>query len=116
MRRLALLVCLIVVPSLAWSADGVRPQRMTVVKPPVVTALRGPLSAAPAKPALFSPVPQSTVVLGADAATVCRLSCAQARYFCEADPQAGDCGGTWGQCAAACSAPNLAPPTGRVTN
>lgn len=105
MRRLVLALILVLAPGLGWSAGG----RMTVVAPPALRGsqpVKAPVlaSAAPAK----APAPALPPLT--DPAADCRLSCAQARYFCEASSNSDSCGTNWGQCTAACAAPNLAPP------
>jgi hypothetical protein len=123
MRRLALVLLLVFAPTFGWSAGGL-PGRITVVKPAAPAPLRGtqapdtgaykPIT--PLKPSLpvgrtallQTPTPWS---LAGDPAPACRTQCAQDRYFCEAGGQSDGCGAVWSQCAAACSAPNLAPPS-----
>jgi hypothetical protein len=40
----------------------------------------------------------------------CRMTCAQANYFCAASDPGGDmCGQTWGQCVNNCNSPGLDP-------
>ncbi len=47
---------------------------------------------------------------GVDAAQ-CRRSCAQTRYFCDANGGADDCASTWSECSAACASPKLTSTT-----
>ncbi len=108
MRRLFVPILAAVIPAMIVLAApaGAR----TVV--PASPKLRGAQSAAPAKSAPAkatggaAPITLWTAA-GTDAAA-CRRSCAQTRYFCEANASADDCASTWGQCSAACSSPNLA--------
>jgi hypothetical protein len=108
MRRLltvVLILCAIAAPTLA--ANGAKPRRITVVQAPV---LRGPQSPARAPAAaLSSSAPPPSWLFPYGDAYSCRQACAETRYFCEAGQSPDECGATWGQCAAACSAPNLAP-------
>ena len=107
MRRLltaVLILCAIGAPTMA--ANGVKPRRITVVQVPV---LRGPQSPARAAPAAISSAPPPSWLFPYGDAYACRQGCAETRYFCEAGQNPDECGSTWGQCAAACSAPNLAP-------
>ena len=111
MRRLLVL-------SLALVVLGASAGAKTVVAP-AAPKLRGAQSAvpllAPAKPnALPVKVGAGPLVLwtapGVDAAQ-CRRSCAQTRYFCDANDGADDCASTWSQCSAACASPNITSTT-----
>jgi hypothetical protein len=104
MRRLAALV-LIVFAVAAHAADA--PRRITVVAQPARRAAPEPARPAPAVPASgFASAPVLWTQSGVDGAA-CRTTCAQTRYFCEADPNADDCGAAWSQCVASCGAPAL---------
>jgi hypothetical protein len=110
MRRLisaALIACVFAAPSLAATGKA-RP-----TPPPKTVALRGAQSPVPAASSVTGTSTAPTVswfAAGADAAS-CRQGCAQTRYFCESGQNPDDCASTWGQCAAACSAPNLSTPS-----
>jgi len=110
MRRAALPIILSL--ALATSAGAQQKGRLTVVAPPAAKAgLRGPVTAQPAAaaaPPMTLPLPAygaSTTAAAQDRGQ-CRLACAQRYYFCLAGDMADDCPSTWGQCRAACDAPN----------
>ena len=102
MRRLiaaVLILTAIAAPSLA--ADGVKARRITVVQQPVLRGRQSPVR--PAAVAVLAPNPTGRSAAGD--AYACRQGCAETRYFCEAGQNPDECGSTWGQCVAACSAP-----------
>jgi hypothetical protein len=103
MRRL-LAVVLIIIAAGAHAASP--PKHITVVAQPALRQAATAPAAAPVAP-MASTAPPAAWIQPGVSASACRQTCAQTRYFCEADPNADDCGAAWGQCVAACSAPNL---------
>lgn len=102
MRRAVLILSL----SLALAAPaGAQP----------VEALRGGQAPGAAQPrAAESPAPPAPAPVlptspPAYDAGQCRLSCAQAYYFCLASDTPDECPGAWSQCRAACDAPSAVP-------
>ena len=99
MRRLLLI--LLAVPTVALAADAGGNPPAT----PPATAAQG--AASPANPSQPPAPPMSPAV--APDSTDCRMSCAQANYFCRAANDESDCSPAWSRCVAACVSPNLDP-------
>jgi hypothetical protein len=97
----------------AASANGDAPA-------PKHAALRGPVSAAPAKtPAKPKPVVAPALAanpgqspLPSDDGGQCRLDCAQAYYFCLSSDDSSSCGATWARCRTDCGSTLPAPDGG----
>ncbi|WP_304168312.1 hypothetical protein [Phenylobacterium aquaticum] len=131
MRRALLLSVLAL--ALASPAGAQQGGRITVITPSPLqaggVALRGALSSAPASatsapgrtplndPSQDLPDPAAALALSparppagglsTEEVGQCRLSCAQTYYFCLAQDAAQDCSPQWGQCRAACDAPEV---------
>ena len=124
MRRV--LAFLVLILALAGPASAQR-RPITVIAPSAAApVLRGPLSAD--TPVAAGPAADPTGTAAAAAAALaqsqiplrllsdtpvggeagqCRLTCAQAYYFCLSSDVGDDCAPTWGQCRAACDAPGV---------
>ena len=94
LARLTLL--LIALPALALAADA-GGGRGSPAQPTVQRAATAPTISPTAPPSVANDPSQ------------CRMGCAQTYYFCRAGDHPDDCAGTWGQCVATCTSPNLAP-------
>jgi len=103
-----LILLLVAVPAIALAAaDPLQPADGPVFVPQ-------PAKPAPAADTAPKPAPQPAALSRiapppADPAA-CRMTCAQANYFCAASNPGGDaCGETWGRCVNNCNSPGLDP-------
>jgi hypothetical protein len=123
MRRPLILLVLLALAAPAAAQEKTR-GHIRVIPPSPLSRLRAPTSpealaaqtaaAAGATP-LASPVPLAAMTpplpfapQASDPAQ-CRIGCAQSYYFCLAGDDAESCAPAWGQCRAACTAPQLGP-------
>jgi len=102
MRRAVLILSLslaLAAPAGAQPVEALRDDRAAQPRP-AQSQVPPPPALAPVLPTPSPPV--------YDAAQ-CRLSCAQAYYFCLASDTPDECPGAWSQCRAACDAPSDVP-------
>jgi len=115
MRRPLILLLLLALAAPAAAQERQR-GRLRLVQPAPLSRLRGPAAEtlAPAEAPPISPVPMAAISTPplpfapspSDPAQ-CRIGCAQSYYFCLAADDGESCAPAWGQCRAACSAPQL---------
>lgn len=82
---------------LRGTVDSTQPEAPA---PPVIGLDGRPVLAAPL------PAPLTPIAPPVQNGGQCRLACAQAYYFCQSTDSPDECPSTWGQCRAACDAPN----------
>jgi hypothetical protein len=101
-----ILLLLVAVPTIALGADDPQPDAPIFVPPPPKPAAVADTAPKPAP----QPAIQSRVTPPPIDPEACRMTCAQANYFCSANDSGGDmCGQTWSQCVSNCNSPGLDP-------
>jgi hypothetical protein len=100
-----ILLLLVAVPTIALAADDPQPDAPMFVPPPKPAAVADTAPKPAPQPAIQSRVTPPPIDPEA-----CRMTCAQANYFCRANDSGGDmCGQTWSQCVSNCNSPGLDP-------
>jgi hypothetical protein len=98
-----LIILALALPAMALAADAPAPSAKIRVVAPAAARRQSPVPA----PSPVAPTSASAWAAPSDPAQ-CRMSCAQANYFCRASDHPDDCAGPWTQCVAGCTSANLA--------